>query len=331
MRVAVVGLGWWGRHICTRLRDSSALTVVHGVDPALEAAMPFAREHDFTLSPHLAQALADPAVEAVILATPHSQHDEQIVAVAAVGRHVFCEKPLCLTRAGAARAVAACREAGVVLALGHERRFEPPLAELKRLVATGALGTVLQVEANYGHNMLADVDPGHWRAQAAESPGAGLTGIGSHVIDAYTDIFGPVEEVRALSARLATQRAGGDVLSVQFRFASGAFGYLGNTSASPFYGRITAYGSRGWAESRAAQHMQAAAGTELAVCDVDGRIETQTWAPLDTVKANLEAFAAAVAGQGANPYQDGQMIHTVAVLEAIVRSIASTRPEPVTS
>jgi predicted dehydrogenase len=329
LRAAVVGLGWWGRHICTSLRDSNVIRVVHGVDPATDAAAPFAEEHGFPLSAQFADVLADPQVQAVILATPHSQHVEQILAAAAAGRHVFCEKPLALTLAGAKRAVAACREAGVVLSVGHERRFELPLIELKRLVTTGALGTVLQVEANYGHNMLAAVDPGHWRASAAESPGAGLTGIGSHIIDAYTNIFGPVAEVRALSAQRATQRAGGDVLSVQFRFVSGAFGYLGNSSASPFYGRITAYGSNGWAESRARQHMQAAGGTELAFCGKDGVPSVREWGPIDTVRANLEAFATAVIGDTPNPYQDTQMVHAVAVLEAIVRSIASTRPEPV--
>ena len=297
--------------------------------PLRTIASKFAHEHGFPLSSRLEDALTDPSVQAVILATPHSQHEGQILLAAAAGKHVCCEKPLTLNRESAVRAVRACRDAGVVLSVGHERRFEPPLIELKRIVTSGEIGIVLQVEANYGHNMLAAVDPGHWRASAAESPGAGLTGIGSHVIDAYTDIFGPVVEVRALSAQRVTQRAGGDVLSVQFRFASGAFGYLGNTSASPFYGRITAFGSKGWVESRAKQHMQAGGGTELVLMADDGPPSLQTWPPIDTVRANIEAFAAAISGRGSNPYGDEQMIHAVAVLEAIVRSIGSTRPEPV--
>ena len=291
LNVAVIGLGWWGRLICASLADNDKLRVVRGVDIALEAAGAFGQTHGFPVSATLAEALADPQVQAVILATPHSQHEEQIIAAAAAGRHVCCEKPLTLTRAGAERAVAACLAAGVTLAVGHERRFEPPLIELKRLVESGELGTILQVEANYGHNILAAVDPANWRALATESPGAGLTGIGSHLLDAYTNIFGPVAEVRALSARRVTQRAGGDVLSVQFSFASGAFGYFGNTSASPFYGRLCVYGSKGWAESRARAHMQEAGVTELTVCRVDGHQTTREWAPVDTVRANLEAFA----------------------------------------
>ena len=329
LNAAVVGLGWWGRHICGALRGSELIRVVHGVDPATEAAAPFARDHGFPLSADLSAALADDKVEAVLLATPHSQHENQIVQAAEAGRHVFCEKPLCLTRAGAERAVAACAAAGVILSVGHERRFEPPIVELKRLVNSGELGTPLLVEANYGHNMLAAVDPGHWRASAAESPGAGLTGIGSHVIDIFTDVFGPVKEVRALSARRITQRAGGDVLTVQFGFASGAFGTLNNVSASPFYGRLTAFGSRAWAESRARAHMQAGGATELVLWPDGGEPTTREWGPVDTVRANLEAFAAAALGRATNPYEAGQAVHAVAVLEAIIRSIGSGVAEPV--
>ncbi len=329
LNAAVVGLGWWGRHICGALRGSAVIRVVRGVDPATEAASPFARDQGFPLSADLADALADPAVGAVLLATPHSQHEDQIVTAARAGRHVFCEKPLTLTRAGAERAVAACAAAGVTLSVGHERRFEPPIVALKHLVDSGRLGTPLLVEANYGHNMLAAVDPGHWRASAAESPGAGLTGIGSHLIDIYTHVFGPVDTVRALSARRVTQRAGGDVLTVQFAFRSGAYGTLNNVSASPFYGRLTAFGSHGWAESRARAHMQAGGATELVLSPTGGEPSVEEWGPVDTVRLNVEAFAAAALGRAANPYEPEQMVHAVAVLEAIVRSIGSGQVEAV--
>lgn len=326
---AIVGLGWWGRHICTSLYGSELVRIVHGVDPNLAAAGPFAREHGFPLSADLADALRDDRVEAVLLATPHSQHEAQIVAAAETGRHVFCEKPLTLTRAGAERAVAACTAAGVTLSVGHERRFEPPIMALKRLVDDDRLGALLLIEANYGHNMLAAIEPTHWRASAAESPGAGLTGIGSHLIDIYTHVFGRVTSVRALSARRVTQRAGGDVLTVQFTFASGAYGTLNNVSASPFYGRLTVFGSKAWAESRARAHMQAGGVTELEISPTVGERSVEEWEPVDTVRANVEAFAAAALGRAPNTYSAEQMIHAVAVLEAIVTSIGSGRVEPV--
>ena len=143
----MIGLGWWGRTIVRTLEGSGRVQVIAGVDPA-----PGAAEAGVRLLPSLEAALAEEGVQAVILCTPHSQHAAQVVQAAAAGKHVFCEKPLCLTLADAERAVAACRDAGVVLGVGHERRFEPPVLELRRLLAEGALGVPLQIEANFSQD-----------------------------------------------------------------------------------------------------------------------------------------------------------------------------------
>src|SRR5205085_12427387 len=105
----------------------------------------FAARHGLPLSTSLPELLADRSVEAVVLATPHSLHAEQIIAVAAAGKPVFCEKPFTLTRADAARAIDACRRAGVVLALGENQRFWSNMRELKRIVASGELGPPLHI------------------------------------------------------------------------------------------------------------------------------------------------------------------------------------------
>src|SRR6185436_18218843 len=83
-----------------------------------ETAREFAAQHGLEIHSSLAAALADRGVQAVVLATPHSLHVDQVVAAAAAGKAVFCEKPLALRRADAERAVAACREAGIVLGIG---------------------------------------------------------------------------------------------------------------------------------------------------------------------------------------------------------------------
>src|SRR6266513_1371311 len=95
--------------------------------------------------------LADPSIDAVVLATPHSLHCEQIVAAAAAGKAVFCEKPLALKKAEAARAIDACRAAGVVLGVGTDKRFFPSLRELLRMVKSGELGKILHVEAHFSN------------------------------------------------------------------------------------------------------------------------------------------------------------------------------------
>jgi predicted dehydrogenase len=87
--------------------------------------------------PSFDDVIADGQVEAVILCTPHGLHAEQAIAAAGKGKHVFCEKPLCLNRADAVRVVKACEEAGVVLGVGHERRFEPPIVDAMAAIASG--------------------------------------------------------------------------------------------------------------------------------------------------------------------------------------------------
>src|SRR4051812_12563300 len=104
---AIVGLGRWGKAIVEAVQGKSArLRFVRGVSKEPDAVRKFAAGKNFRLTTDLADVLADPAVHAVVLATPHSLHVDQIVAVARTGRAVWCEKPLALTLSEAARAVA---------------------------------------------------------------------------------------------------------------------------------------------------------------------------------------------------------------------------------
>src|SRR3954471_6519912 len=105
--VAVVGLGWWGRVIVPLLKTSSKLHVVTGVDPQ-PAAVEFASQQNIPLCKTLEEALQNASVQAVVLCTPHTLHTDQIVKAANAKKHVFCEKPLSLSRAHVLRAVKAC-------------------------------------------------------------------------------------------------------------------------------------------------------------------------------------------------------------------------------
>src|SRR5262247_2191011 len=112
--VAVVGLGWWGRTIVPLLNGSGRLKVVKGVDPA-PAAAEFAGSQGIAYEASFDAVLKDPAVQGVVLCTPHTQHTGQIIAAAQAKKHVFCEKPLSLSRADVLRAVKACNDNGVAL------------------------------------------------------------------------------------------------------------------------------------------------------------------------------------------------------------------------
>ena len=138
IKVAVIGLGWWGRHMVKCLQSGdSGFDLVRVVDVNLDGAKDFAAEKNVPLSGDYQDVLDDADVDAVILTTPQQTHEDQIVAGAAAGKHVFCEKPLTMTKAGAERAVAACNDAGVQLGVGHERRFERALVEIRDLVKKG--------------------------------------------------------------------------------------------------------------------------------------------------------------------------------------------------
>ena len=246
---AIAGLGRWGRSFVESVQGKSArLRFVRGVETASgmdnQATRKFAQLHGIALADNLASALADPAVDAIVLATPHSLHREQVVACARAGKHIFCEKPLALNAADARAMIAACGEARVVLGVGHNRRFWPSIVELKRIVASGELGELLHVE---GHNSNENSNRvlGGWRLSPAESPGGGMTGAGLHVLDTLTSLFGPVRRVRAQLLTRKPEPAPLDSVSAMYEFENGASGLLATVRATPFYWRIHVFGSAG--------------------------------------------------------------------------------------
>ena len=118
LNVAVVGMGWWGKIIVPLLKTSSKISVGKVVEVNPDSIADFAREHGVQVVTRYEDVLNDPSIQGVVLCTPHTQHTDQIVAAAAAGKHVFCEKPLSMNRADVLRAVAAVEQAGVALAVG---------------------------------------------------------------------------------------------------------------------------------------------------------------------------------------------------------------------
>ncbi|MGI9258436.1 MAG: Gfo/Idh/MocA family protein, partial [Gammaproteobacteria bacterium] len=263
--VAIVGLGWWGRRIVSSLHESDKLRVSLAVDARADALDELPEEQRPRLVSELDDALTDDKIDAVILATPHSLHEEQILRCAFAEKHVFSEKPLTLTAAGAERVVAACDDSNVVLGVGHMRRYEPALVEIKRLIDAGELGTLMHVESNFSHDLLADVDPADWRASADESPIPALSAMAIHLTDAYLHLFGPIEEVYALSTSRAGRWGSGDVLTIQCRFASGMTGSLSTILVTPMYVRFQVFGADAWVEALSDVHPGAEGVTRLAV------------------------------------------------------------------
>ncbi len=318
INAAIVGLGWWGQNIVRAVQDrSERLRFVHGVTKELAAASALAAEKGFSLSESLEDALADPRVEAVVLATPHSLHADQIVQVAQAGKPVFCEKPLALKRADAERAVAACRRAGVALGVGQNKRFWPSMRELRRVVASGALGTIMHIEGHYSNENSSQFFA-QWRDDPKETPGAGMTGTGIHLLDAFTNIAGPVERVHA---QFASHRGGHDprdTVSVLFRFENGMSGFLGAVRASPIYWRVHVFGDKG--------SVEALGETQVVTRASGGKVESCDYPRIDSLLAEFDAFADAIAGNAPYPITLDEMVNTIAAFEAVIRSIEADAP-----
>jgi predicted dehydrogenase len=323
LKVAVIGLGWWGRTIVPLLADSGKLRVVRAVD-----ANPAAAIEDIPFSRDYGQALGDPSVQGVVLCTPHSLHTGQIVQAAQAGKHVFCEKPLSMSRNDVLRAVAACNENRVVLAVGHEKRFEPPVQEVFRLLKAGELGTPLQIEANFSQDKFLSLPPDNWRISGKEAPAGPLTATGIHLLDLSVGVFGPAKRVFASVRQLGSALANGDTLAVLADFGHG-HSLISAVLATPFDGRFAVYGSRGWVEVRDKAHPEDPQGWILTK-QIRGRGKSVTeYPPARAVLANLEAFADAAAGRAPYPVPQAEMIANISALEAVARSAASGRVEAV--
>ncbi len=317
----MVGLGWWGRHMVNSVAGSDRIEVVRLTSRNPAGHQAFAEEVGIPLADSYRHVLEDPEVEAVILCTPHSQHEEQVLAAVEHGKQIFCEKPLALTRASVERMLEAVNGAGLVLGVGHERRFESTMEAIAGIVASGEMGTLMHVEANFSHSIFASVAADNWRGSVEEAPAAGMTGMGVHLTDLFIAMMGPVESVSAQSARRVLDLPTGDLVTLQMRFRSGATGFVGAISATPYYGRFSVFGEKLWVEARDDAHPQEGGRTHLVSCGPDGVQHTRTFDPKDPVRANLDEWADAVAGRGRYRFSDEERIGNVALLEAIARSV----------
>ncbi|MDE2283485.1 MAG: Gfo/Idh/MocA family oxidoreductase [Hyphomicrobiales bacterium] len=338
IKAGIVGLGWWGKTLVEAIIGSDVIRVAAGttrtVTPEIEA---FAKNNDFALAANYEALLADKNVDAVVLATPHSMHSAQVIAAAAAKKHVFCEKPFTLTKREAEDAVNAARKAGIALALGYNRRFHPEMNKLRDMIRAGDLGTVQHVEATMTFANALSINPKHWRADKAETPLGGLMPMGVHAIDGMIDLCGPVDHVFAQSFRRAAPIDADDTTSILLRMKEGMSGYLGvMTTTGPGFS-FQVYGSKGWLRLEGVTHVVGASSEERRTrlfgnCKfqpIKGEAKIWQAETLDISRVALEAFAKAAAGGPAYPLPYDQMVHGVAVTDAIIRAAASGKVEKV--
>ncbi len=327
LNAAIVGLGRWGQNLVNHVQGKSdKIRIVMGVLRHPENARDYAAAKGFPLVDSLDKALADPNVEAIILATPHTAHAEQIIACAKAGKPVFTEKPFTLTTANAQAALRACADAKVTLAVGYNWRFQPALLEMKRALNDGRLGKLLHMEGNFNGPSVYRVGKDHWRQDREEGPGGGMTGRGVHVVDAMLYLAGKIDTVHAQSSRLALDYGTDDTTSMLFKFRNNSTAYLSTVIATAETWRLQVLGSKGWMEVGDVQHLST---WSLRTCFFDPanpyvhpQPQSISFPDTSTERAELENFAEAVREKRLLAVADGDEEHNVSALEAILESAA---------
>jgi predicted dehydrogenase len=274
----------------------------------------YCKEIDAEIAASYDEVVKSDKVDAVILATPHSKHLEQIVQAVNNGKHVFCEKPITLTAADAKIAFDEAKKNNKILAVGFNRRFHPNFMKIIEMVKSNTLGKIVHIEGTINAPGLWMYKPESWRSSSAETPAGGMTGMGIHVIDQMISANGNISSAYAQTAKVIKMGELDEVTSVLFKFTNGATGYLGTSIASSVL-----YNFRVIAENGAIE----ITSRDLSVMKYtprEGDIEITEVKDVDMCKNELEAFADAVNGHADYPVTAEQGIHGAEVFEAVIKS-----------
>ena len=317
--VGCVGMGWWSDVLADAIERSGKLRIVACYTRSEEKREAFASKYRCRPAASYEAMLADPAVEAIINTTPNNVHAETTLAAARAGLPVFLDKPIANTVADARALTKACRDAGVVLALGYQRRRESHFRWIRSQIDAGVFGKLVNAEANISRDRLGKIDLTSWRYTAEGMPGGVMLQIGIHYTDVLEYLIGPIKAVTGRLAQLVLPGDNPDVASLILEHENGALSTLNASyaSASEYYA-MNIYGKE------ASAYYDLHHGLRFL------RRGTERASPVecpknDPIVEELEEFAAAVRGHE-QPEMDGERsTASLAVLLAGIRSAREGR------
>jgi predicted dehydrogenase len=316
LTIAIVGTGWWGNELAKAAKTlPETVEIVGCFSLSTQECAAFKAAYGGRVFTSFEEILGEPRVSAVFLATPHSTHWQQIIAVAKTKKHVFCEKPLALSAETASEAVRACETQGVVLGVGHNRRYSQAARKMKTMIDGGACGQILHVEANYSGGAALTYPREYWRAKREENPGGAIAPMGLHMIDTLTWLLGPVVRLAAVCKRQATTLDLDDTAAALFELKSGVTVNFGSIFACPSASILRIYGTKANLEAR--DNFK-----ELTIKSADGsQPEIRHLYTVDeTLPSEIRAFADACAGKAPFPVRPQEAVRNVAVMESIRKS-----------
>jgi predicted dehydrogenase len=323
VRVGCLGLGWWSDVLADAITRSGRLQIVSCYTRSDQKGRAFAAKYGCEVAPSYDAMLDDRRIEAIINTTPNNAHLETTRAAARARKHVFLDKPIANTIADARALTAACRTAGVILALGYQRRRETHFRWIRQQIDDGFFGRMVNAEANISRDRLGKIDVSSWRYTADGMPGGVMLQIGIHYTDVLEYLLGSVTAVSGRLAQLVLPGDNPDVASLILEHESGALSTLNASyaSASEYY-LMNVYGKEATAYFDVHQGLRVLKRGDREV----RRVEC---AATDTIVAELEEFAAAVRGEG-SPGMNGENATTsLAVVLAGIRSAREGRSVPV--
>jgi predicted dehydrogenase len=319
LRVACIGMGWWSDVLADAMKRSSRIEIAACYTRSPEKREAFAAKYKCRPASSYEEVLADPTIEAVINTTPNDVHLETTRAAAAAGKHVFLDKPIANTVSDGRAIAEVCRKAGVVLALGYQRRRESHFRWVKQQIDAGTFGTLVNAEANISRDRLGKIDLSSWRYQAAGMPGGVMLQIGIHYTDVLEFLMGPVVAVRGQFAQLVLPGDNPDVASFILEHENGALSTLNASyaSASEYY-LMNIYGKNATAFYDLHNGLRILKRGEDKVAAVTTRSN-------DTFVEELEEFAAACRGSGAPEVSGDFATRSLAVVRAGILSAREGR------
>jgi predicted dehydrogenase len=316
VRVAAIGMGWWSDVLADAIKRSGKLRIVACYTRSADKRDKFAAKYGCRAEPSYEAILANPDIEAIINTTPNDVHLETTRAAAAAGKHVFLDKPIANTVSDGFAIAECTRKAGIVLALGYQRRRESHFRFIKRQIDDGAFGRLVNAEANISRDRLGQIDLSSWRYQAAGMPGGVMLQIGIHYTDVLDYLMGPIKAVSGRSAQLVLPGDNPDVAGLVLEHENGAISTLNASyaSASEYY-LMNIYGK----EATAYYNMHQG----LRMIKRGGGKPVDVACPNnDTLVEEVEEFAAAVRGSG-KPEMGGEA--ATASLAVVRAGIVSAR------
>ena len=319
LRVACIGMGWWSDVLADAMVRSGKLQIVACFTRSDAKRAAFAAKYKCRAAASYEAILADGEVEAVVNTTPNDVHLETTRAAAAAGKHVFLDKPIANTVSDGRAITEVCRQAGVVLALGYQRRRESHFRWIRQQIDAGQFGKLVNAEANISRDRLGKIDLSSWRYQALGMPGGVMLQIGIHYADVLAYLLGPIKAVSGRLAQLVLPGDNPDVASLVLEHENGALSTLNASyaSASEYY-LMNIYGKD------ATAFYDLHGGLRLLKRGEDKAAPVPA-AKNDTFVEELEEFAAAIRGSG-KPEVGGEYATTsLAVVRAGILSAREGR------